>query len=313
MSTQCFEIPNKVPLTPKKDRIVLENEKNISCFSLEAIFEEYKLLKMKILIFLTCTVFCQTIIGQSFKFGFEDVYDLKDIGFKFEEDVPNWHTTASDQMIEVWMNKPNLTQASEGECFVELNASENAALFIDVDVKDFDKLRLSFDHRARLFGGEDIMEVFVGDPSAILESIGLYTSDNFQWYTFEEEVSILPNQTMMRIRFEAISTVSGDPTVGNFLDNIQITRLENDFSTNEIASSFNVYPNPVVDFLTVDISDEKQKYRIQIQNEEGKIVLNKSISDRAEIHVEPFPSGVYSVTLLNAKGKAVETTSFFRI
>ena len=70
-----------------------------------------------------------------------------------------------------------------------------------------------------------------------------------------------------------------------------------------LANSFNVYPNPVNDILTVylpELPDEKTY--ISIYNNTGKLIIRQSIGNSTEtINLNYIPAGLYILKLTNEK------------
>lgn len=74
-----------------------------------------------------------------------------------EEDVPGWETSDSSGNIEFWNAPFRNVPAYVGDQFVEINATENAALYQDVNITEFGAVNYGFAHRGR--EGTDVMRV----------------------------------------------------------------------------------------------------------------------------------------------------------
>ncbi|MBU6214149.1 MAG: DUF11 domain-containing protein [Actinomycetales bacterium] len=138
--------------------------------------------------------------------------------FMSEANVPGWSTTASDRQIELWSNGFNGVPAAEGSQFAELNANMTSALFQDVETTPGTAVTWSLAHRGR--AGVDTMRVVIGPPGGPLHEVARMSDGTSGWGRHSGTYVIPARQTVTRFAFEAVSTASGDPTVGNFLDDI---------------------------------------------------------------------------------------------
>jgi PKD repeat protein len=67
-------------------------------------------------------------------------------------------------------------------------------------------------------------------------------------------------------------------------------------------SNFEVYPNPVSEYITIQATDENQKFSVKIFNSTGAIVYNKTeLRNSVSIEVQSFPPGMYFVEILQNK------------
>lgn len=149
--------------------------------------------------------------------------------FEDHDDVPGWQTTASDEVIEFW---PNATGgggiiAYSGDQYIELNANETSGVYQDYQTPmPGIEFTYSFAHAARNFSssGEDVVGVYAGPPGGTLTLLAQYSSEvNTGWSLKTGTYTVPAGQPETRFEFRAISTATGDPTVGNFLDAIQFT------------------------------------------------------------------------------------------
>lgn len=146
-----------------------------------------------------------------------------------DDQVPGWNTTASDGIIEFWPNSNNGggIQAYSGDQYIELNANETSGVYQDYQTPIAGiEFNYSFAHAARNFTptGEDVVGVYAGIPGQTLILVAQYSSEvNTGWQLKTGSYIVPAGQTETRFEFRAISTASGNPTVGNFLDVIQFT------------------------------------------------------------------------------------------
>ena len=135
-----------------------------------------------------------------------------------EANVPGWSTTASDRQIELWSTGFNGVPSAEGEQFAELNANMVSALFQDVQTTPGTAVTWSLAHRGR--AGVDTMRVVIGPPEGPLKEVARMSDGTSAWGRHSGTYVIPARQTVTRFAFEAVSTAGGNPTVGNFLDDI---------------------------------------------------------------------------------------------
>lgn len=134
-----------------------------------------------------------------------------------ETSVPGWSTTASDRLIEIWSSGFNGVQAAAGRQFAELNATQTSALYQDLPTVPGQTLTWSLAHRARQ--GTDTMRVVIGTPGNMVENAVL-SDTTAAWGRHTGTYTVPAGQTITRFAFEAVSTGSGNKTIGNFLDDI---------------------------------------------------------------------------------------------
>jgi len=134
--------------------------------------------------------------------------------------VPCWQTDASDNIIEVWGGPLSNPQAYSGSNFIELNANMVSTLYQDFTASLGTTVNISFAHRGR--AGTDTMSIEIGPIGGPYTNLGTFSADELTWqhhtvsYTFP-----LIGTTNYTLRFNSIYAAGG-PTVGNFLDDIEI-------------------------------------------------------------------------------------------
>ncbi|MCA9196168.1 MAG: hypothetical protein KDA87_01475 [Planctomycetales bacterium] len=141
-----------------------------------------------------------------------------------DEDVPGWHTTATDHKIELWQSGFSGVTAAEGRQFAELNAEQQSTLYQIIDVHPNSTLAFEFFHRGR--SGTDTMQVTAMDvASGEVLFAKQYHSPASEWSFYEEALAVPNNATSVQLSFEAVATASGNTTVGNLLDGVRLFPL----------------------------------------------------------------------------------------
>ena len=133
--------------------------------------------------------------------------------------VPGWSTTASDRMMEFWVDGFLNTPSYTGVQFVELNANMPAALYQDMSTIPGNKLIWGFAHRGR--SGVELMHFEVGPPGGPYVKVKtVSTGMNWEYYS---GVYVVPTgQTATR--FHYTSAMPG--STGNLLDAIEFYSIE---------------------------------------------------------------------------------------
>jgi hypothetical protein len=138
-----------------------------------------------------------------------------------ESDVAGWETTATDNYLEYWPNGFLSVPAADGKQFVELNASQNAALFQKLCLRPGMVVQWSVQHRGR--SGTDVAVVKIGATLAGATTVQTMSDGNTAWGQYSGSYTVPAGQTETFFVFAAVSSSNGDPTYGNFIDDIRIT------------------------------------------------------------------------------------------
>ncbi|WOO86463.1 DUF5011 domain-containing protein [Mollicutes bacterium LVI A0039] len=153
-----------------------------------------------------------------------------------QDDVPGWDTTSTDGKIEVWTKGfyDKTVGASgnwgiTGDQFVEINATQNAALYQDFATEPGQVLKIYLNHGGRSNG--DSMNVVVGAPSDNTtptkptiggnnDVVATDTVNKGEWSDVAVEYIVPEGQTTTRIAF--VSAGSNHYSGGNFIDNVHV-------------------------------------------------------------------------------------------
>jgi len=162
-----------------------------------------------------------------------------------ESSGDGWHTPAGNDVIGYWHNDGNVVEANagvpiaaeSGDQWVELNANQQSSLYQDVATTPGQVVHWSIAHQSRnvagFEGGKDVMQVEVGVPGQSLTAVEpdvatdptnvTWISDGPAWRSHTGTYLVPAGQTITRFQFSAVSSSSGRPTFGNFLDDISFT------------------------------------------------------------------------------------------
>ncbi|WP_218034717.1 isopeptide-forming domain-containing fimbrial protein [Acrocarpospora corrugata] len=130
--------------------------------------------------------------------------------------VPGWRTTSTDHAIEIWSTRMGVPPI-EGKQFAELNATQVATLYQDRPTTPGQKLYWRLSHRGRL--GTDTMALGIGDPKAPAQQT-IASDGTTKWGTYTGTYTVPAGMTTTRFAFRSISAAGGNPTFGNFLDDV---------------------------------------------------------------------------------------------
>jgi hypothetical protein len=145
----------------------------------------------------------------------------------FSATIPGWQTT--DTAFEIWTSGFQGVTAYDGNQFAELNAYIAGTLFQEVTgIAAGSQLDFFFSHRARV--GTDVMALTITDLGAdntfgTSDDTTLFTKNysatTAAWVlnTSKSVAPIFALGNNIRFAYSAISTGSGDSSIGNFLDN----------------------------------------------------------------------------------------------
>ncbi|MFZ5554216.1 MAG: T9SS type A sorting domain-containing protein [Bacteroidota bacterium] len=96
------------------------------------------------------------------------------------------------------------------------------------------------------------------------------------------------------------------------LDNVQFNG--GNTGVEEIVPlSFNVYPNPVSDYVFIEFADGIKVMNVEITDMQGRVVLSQQVNSRkTELDVRSLSPGIYMVSLSNAAQKLTKPFSVVR-
>ncbi len=138
-----------------------------------------------------------------------------------ESSVPGWLTTSTDNLIEYWSTGFNGVPSFEGNQFAELNATQNSALYQVLCLTPGSVISWSVRHRGR--SGVDVAHVRIGGAFASATTQATMSTGTAAWSLYSGTYTVPLGQVNTFFIFEAVSTASGSISIGNFIDDIQIT------------------------------------------------------------------------------------------
>ncbi|GLB54192.1 hypothetical protein NBRC110019_32330 [Neptunitalea chrysea] len=141
--------------------------------------------------------------------------------------VQGWRTTATDGKIEIWP-VPNFENVPgySGNQFIELNATNSSldqGVYQDYETPASTTFTYSFAHRARRSGGVDECKLLSGPPGGPYVEVGIFSADDTAWVENTGTFTSPDGQPITRFIFQAYSTVTGDFSIGNFLDAVSFS------------------------------------------------------------------------------------------
>jgi hypothetical protein len=137
-------------------------------------------------------------------------------------------------------------------------------------------------------------------------------SDDLGNYSFnffeggEMQLALLPSNPMYSMSCEdATYSLNIPQSVDNYeVPDIAINLFENVSVNNKVyKSSFNVYPNPAIDFTIIHLDDQNKFVNMSIFDLSGKMVMQQNkIQSGHKFSLETFREGVYFIRLDDEKG-----------
>lgn len=168
--------------------------------------------------------------------------------FYSDNQIQGWKTTANDHVMEFWPTNTENVPAYDGVQFIEINANDNQGvmgIYQDFATPSPTTFTIKFAHRGRR--GTDVMEILAGDasqsPSTYTTRVGnrTFSTGNSAWVYYGADNSITytvpAGQTVTRFFFKALSTATGNSSIGNFLDAITFTADNSIITTSPVAAS----------------------------------------------------------------------------
>ncbi len=133
--------------------------------------------------------------------------------------VTGWTTT--DSAIEIWENGFGGVPSHTNYQFAELNAFIAGTLTSGpTTVHPRAELQVYWAHRARV--GTDVASMVVSDNGGGSTSAGSFSATTSAWVLNGATHVVSSGGTTTNLAFTAVSTGSGDASVGNFLDTVEI-------------------------------------------------------------------------------------------
>lgn len=146
--------------------------------------------------------------------------------------VPGWNvvddmTVSTDIIndnVEFWNSGFNNVPAQSGNQFIELNADRATPVFFEICMFMGETLTWSLWHRGR--DGTDVMSLNITSAAGANLSSQNLSTGNTAWVRYTGTVMNTGPNGAVRFTFSPVSTAGGNPTVGNFIDNIQVLGLK---------------------------------------------------------------------------------------
>ncbi|GAA1246045.1 putative repeat protein (TIGR01451 family) [Microbacterium phyllosphaerae] len=203
--------------------------------------------------------------------------------------VPGWFTTATDNQIELWRSpgNPRNYPAGQGSQFAELNATQASTLYQDVATTPGQTLYWSLKHRGR--EGNDTMRVVIGVPGSTLTNVsGSLTDGTAAWGTHTGSYTVPAGQTTTRFGFQAVSSATGNASVGNLLDDIA-------FGTGPCLISTKSVANLTRGGTSAEIGDTL-RYTVTTRNDGGNPALQSVSTDVLPAGIDFVPGSIRIVS-----------------
>jgi hypothetical protein len=164
-----------------------------------------------------------------FNANFEEGIDFDDAIRRFgrgpsaflfrDADISGWQTTARDGVVEIWESGFGGVESQSAGFHAEINANRRAQLFQEFKVLAGDVVFYSIWHRGR--AGVDTANILIGPVGNQVFQQQIQTG-NQAWANYTGRYDVPDGVDTLRIGFESVSTATGNQSVGNFIDNLQV-------------------------------------------------------------------------------------------
>ncbi len=209
------------------------------------------------------------------------------VGLLPEAQVPGWFTNDSQNVIELWSSGFQGVQPASGRQFAELNAYSASRLYQDVVTSPGQTLTWTLKHRGR--NGTDTMRVLLGSATGTLVQNGPNLTDGTaSWGSHSGTYLVPAGQTVTRLAFEAVSSAGGNPSVGNFIDDIA-------FGTGPCLITTKSVANITRGGTAAEVGDVL-RYTVTTRNDGGNPALQTMSSDVLPSGVALVPGSMRIVT-----------------
>lgn len=138
---------------------------------------------------------------------------------------------------------------------------------------------------------------------------------SYQWLDCSSSNTPILNETNQNFS----ASVNGDYAVGITLAGcvdtsacINISNVNINSENSNLKSEIHIYPNPIVDILTIALSSQYTNTQIEIENTLGqKVYETKNISNINTINIKHLESGIYLIKVYTA-GQLIGTDKFIK-
>ena len=168
---------------------------------------------------------CPTCNTDPFQNGSFELPAYGDVAYHLTTAVPGWATTATDNYIELWTNSYLGVAPYQGTQIAEINATQNATLYQNFCLNGNGATILwRVRHRGR--DGVDVANVGFGTSATSLTNVAVMSDGNTTWGSYNGVYTVPAGVTSLYMGLTAVSTATGDVAIGNLIDDIQITIVE---------------------------------------------------------------------------------------
>ncbi len=177
-----------------------------------------------------CIAQTRTIVNPSFESPSLAIGTVQFLGGQNDPNpvIPGWYTTNGayaglQHPMEIWSSGYSGIDAAIGlgNQFNEINCSENARVYQIICLVQGEKIDWSFYHRGR--AGTDVTEFSIYDLAGVNKIQVLETATSGQaWKEYTGSLVFSGATGFYQISFEAMSSATDNPAVGNFLDGVNL-------------------------------------------------------------------------------------------
>lgn len=223
-----------------------------------------------------------------------------------------WKTNDRASFVEIWNNQTSEeVKAVDGTQFIELNAAGPGALWFDVISSGSRCIRWSFWHRARVADLPDRVDVWLGSDTGRKVHAGRFAAEGKEWKQHSGVYIVPPGQWITRFYIASVPEPGRDPSVGNFIDAVQLERSGQAEATDSSGLLFS--PNPAgnqIRFLRLP-SENTCTARLYNRNQELRLTLS-NLNSQQPYNLSALPTGTYYLHLHDGSGKVFQVAQLIK-
>lgn len=153
--------------------------------------------------------------------------------------VPGWYTTEPSNSIEIWSSGFNGVVAQEGNQFFEINSNNYGTMYKELCLVPGSTMQYSIWHRGR--SGVDEAAILIGGSIATAQPVDTMIT-GLNWTNYTGTYYVPAGETTTVFAFQALSTATGNISVGNFIDNFELTCVSNDDDLDGVSNNLDKFP-----------------------------------------------------------------------
>lgn len=130
----------------------------------------------------------------------------------------------------------------------------------------------------------------------ILFSDAEYKNDNSWYKKTDVEIPATSNKAYLAFYYHTTNN-----WLDVYFDNLQVSSSVNTSAQPEIQAEMNIYPNPASGLVQINLPPNMELESLEVLDNQGR-VLFRDITQRRQLDVSGYPSGVYVIRAVSSQG-----------